>query len=507
MDKKTYWLAFFLFLSAFLIFFNGRFGGDGMEHYLTAESIVLDGDLAIHDRPFGVKEMHSEDRGVIGQDGKIYSAYGIGMGLLLVPLYFAGHLISQWFRPELHDYITNFTVSLVNPVLTALSAVILLGLILELGYRLKTALWAAVIYAFSTMGFIYIRSGFYDPALTLCYLSAALAILKFKDSRKRAYLIASGAFIAYALLIKKGSAIAIPAYLLYIWIIAHNGRERLKNIVIYLLPVFCSVAVIFFVHYAVFGSVIRTEHGDMAMTLEKALPGRHMIKGLYYYLFSSGKSYFIYNIPLILSLFGIRPFLKKHKNEAILALSFIAVHILFYAHVFKRGSLFSWGPRYLLPTVPFMVIFLAEYIETAGTVLKRRVITLFMAAGCILQAPALLVNFTNYINFVKNSLLLDEYLINFVPDLSPLKGVWAMFISLLSGLTGSPVSDFTFNPDYLLVGPRTAALKGYDRLDIWWVNILNAEPSFFPFIIAGAIILCAAILFCFLKLIRLRGRQ
>jgi len=80
-------LIFVLCASVFMIFSNGHYGGDGLENYLTAESIVLDGDTAIHDRPFGVDEMNYKTRGNKDEEGSYYSDYGIGMPVLLVPFF------------------------------------------------------------------------------------------------------------------------------------------------------------------------------------------------------------------------------------------------------------------------------------------------------------------------------------------------------------------------------------------------------------------------------------
>ena len=42
---------FVFFASVYSLFSIGHYGGDGYEDYLTAESIVLDGNLALYDRP------------------------------------------------------------------------------------------------------------------------------------------------------------------------------------------------------------------------------------------------------------------------------------------------------------------------------------------------------------------------------------------------------------------------------------------------------------------------
>ena len=510
MNKNISVYIFFLVLAVFLLISNGRFSGDGLENYFTAESIVLDKDLSIHDRPFEVKEMRARDRGVVGADGKLYSPYGIGMPLLLIPFYFAGHILAGVFKAVPHDYITNFITGGMNSICSAFSVIVLFKILVNLGYKDRTTIWAVFIYAFSTMAFVYVRSGFSDPMLTLMYLCAMLYLFKFKNSKKTTDLLISGIFLAYSILIKKNAGIMMPVYFGYVVSLSYENRdyrEMAKNVIIYLTPFILAGVVMAYMNYEIFGSILKTEHGDIIETFKKTLPGKHFIKGIYYYLFSSGKGYFFYNIPLILSLFGISSALKKYKKEGIFILFLVLAHLVFYAHVFKRGSLFSWGPRYLLPTVPLMIIFLAEYIDTAPARRLFWTMRAFVLAGFLVQLPALFINFSNFIYFVKEKLGLNEYLINFIPDLSLIKGSWALFRSLLSQILHNQGIVFVFNPDYMLVEPRDGILSGYDSLDIWWGNIVAVHPDLLPCVIFTGIVLFSICFVNIFALVRLRKKD
>ena len=172
----------FIFIFSFFMFFsNGHYGGDGLENYLTAESIVLDGDISIYDRPFGVAEMNNEARGKVESVSNRYSSYGIGMPILLVPLYVLGHFISMALPAIGHDYITQFCVSLANPVIGALIALILFMLLERLGFDKKTQVITVLCYSFCTMSLIYTRSGFSEPAVTLFVLLAFLFLHKYES--------------------------------------------------------------------------------------------------------------------------------------------------------------------------------------------------------------------------------------------------------------------------------------------------------------------------------------
>ena len=62
------------FAILYLVTVSGHYSGDGFLSYLTAESLVLDGDLAILDRPFAIAEMSrgTQVAAAEGADGRRY---------------------------------------------------------------------------------------------------------------------------------------------------------------------------------------------------------------------------------------------------------------------------------------------------------------------------------------------------------------------------------------------------------------------------------------------------
>ena len=97
--RATVWVGVG-FLCLYLLTASGHYGGDGFWSYLTAESLLLDGDLIVGDRPFLVREMHNQFTGN-GQEGavvssdRLYSKYGLGLALLEIPFYGVGLLVSS----------------------------------------------------------------------------------------------------------------------------------------------------------------------------------------------------------------------------------------------------------------------------------------------------------------------------------------------------------------------------------------------------------------------------
>ncbi|MDP2929459.1 MAG: hypothetical protein Q8O01_05300, partial [Candidatus Omnitrophota bacterium] len=203
---------FLFFFCIFLLISNGRFGGDGLENYLTAESIVLDKDFSIHDRPFDVPEMRYEVRGHAASDGKMYSNYGLGMAFILVPFYFAGHILARVITKVPHDYVTQFFVSLSSPAILALLSLTIFIFLRKLGYSLKTSFTAVSIYSLCTINIVYARSGFSEPLVACLIMLAVLAVFNYLKHNSLLSLIASGSYIGYTIFIKKNSIILLPAF-------------------------------------------------------------------------------------------------------------------------------------------------------------------------------------------------------------------------------------------------------------------------------------------------------
>jgi hypothetical protein len=505
--KKINLWMFLFFLSAFLLISNGHFGGDGLENYLTAESIVLNHNFSIHDKPFEIPEMRYQVRGYTAIDGKIYSKYGLGMAFVLVPFYFLGHIFTHFFTRVPHAYVTQFFVSLTNPSMLALVAIVIFTFLRRLGYPLKTSLAVVLVYSFCTMSIIYARSGFSEPTVAFLITSAALLMFAYSQQARLSSLIIAGLCVGYAIFIKKNSLILLPAFLLYfvyLFITEKDSRcatHRIMMVLSFTLPIMFSFVAILLQNKILYGGLSNTEFGTIKNMLGQVRTDSFPIKGFYYYLISSGKGYLIYNVALVLGIFAIKDFFKKHKAFCMFLLFLILSNIGFYSFIFTRGSIFSWGPRYLFPTLPLMAIFLAEFINNIKTSASRFCFIFLAVLGFMIQLPGLFISFSKYIFFVKEKLLLPEYFMDFMPDLSPIKGAWALFVSFIRSLITGESSLFFYNPDFRFAAPLQASLKGYDMVDIWWVNMAKVNNSMEPYAAAGIIILIVVAIFSYKRVV------
>ncbi|MBP7216237.1 MAG: glycosyltransferase family 39 protein [Candidatus Omnitrophica bacterium] len=485
---RTLILLFVFIFSVLFLFSNGRFGGDGLEDYLTAESLVLDQDLAIHDRPFAVKEMRYQPRGEAGQKG-YYSPHGIGMPMLLVPFYLIGLLFSGIFSQLPRDYLTQFFCSLANPFFISMTAVALFKFVEDSGLTRKTSFYTTLVYCFSTMTLIYGRSGFSEPALAFFILLAFYYLFLYEKQGKGRHLVFFSCCVGSSILIKDVSFLYLPLFFLYVFTKCvrvrskQAGLYRIKLLSQALIPLATFVFFYFFVHALAASNVSASPTGRLDLLVKYGFVlGLQPWKGLYYFLLSPGKGFFVYNPVLLCGLFGVAYGVKRLKIVSWGMLGFMLFTLLYYGSKFTRGSLFSWGPRYLYTVIPLFSIFLAFFMENIRTMGKRLIVFGFSVIGFFIQLPALVIGSTQFIFFVKEKLGLSEYLINFMPELSPIKGSWALLSSAITNsLTGRSLT-FVYKPDVWFIQPVEQSMVGYDSWDIWWVHAVALNASLKPLV-------------------------
>ena len=461
--------VFMIVFPVYMLIAGGHYGGDALNNYLTTESMVMDGDLAIYDKPFEVEEIKVGDSlGVTGSDGKQYSPYGVGMPILQVPLFLAGLAISFVMRYLPQGYITFFTVSLTNTFISAFGVVLLVILLRQMGLKSKRAVVLGLVYAFSTAILVYSKTGFPEPALIMFLLLATVSLFKFtREEASPAWLVLSGAALGAMCLVKVYTVILLPVFAVYFF--ASSG-ERRKYFWVTLVSFLVVFSIELVTNYIRFGGVFSTGYGPAG---EIARYGNNFLKGIYYYWFSSGKGFFFYNLPLILGLFCWGSIYKERKKEFYFILSLVLIYVFFFAYFFKRGSIFSWGPRYIMPVAPLLMVMASGLFRSRLSLISFVGLSI---GGFFVQLPAAVMHYSSYIDFAVQKLSVPEYAINFIPDLSPIRGVWWMFASRIASFFGKEV-DFVLSPDIMFIKPIQASFESYNIVDLWWVTLLKEYPG------------------------------
>ncbi len=121
-----------------------------------------------------------------------------------------------------------------------------------------------------------------------------------------------------------------------------------------------------------------------------------ILTGLYGFLFSPGKSVFIFAPPVILALAGLRRLWRRDRALATLAVIFPAVELLFYAKYSQWEGGYCVGPRYLVPATVFLCLALGPVLADAwqkSKVRDRKSSRWFAPLGGLVQAVSLATSF------------------------------------------------------------------------------------------------------------------
>lgn len=508
--QKTIAIAIFIFfITLYSLFCIGHYGGDGYDDFLTAKSIVLRHTFALKDEPvpeghYDIDTFHyKKTAGMYGRDGRIYSSRGgLAIPLMLSVLYYAGHLVSFVFKSVPQDFITIFFVSFCNPIASAVNCLLVFLIAVNLLYSYRTAIALAFIYGLATMAPVYARTGFAEPVLTMFLLLSIYFILKYKIGRKKIHFILGAVALGVAVFSKSIAALFVPFIALYaIWVVFYDGKydkKRVLEFMFFAVPLGIMLLFIFSFNYYIYGGIFKFGDREAITITTRVIKAPHILKGLYYYLLSTGKSFFLFNLPLILAFLGFKKVPQERKKEAVLFLALFLANLIFFTMSFRRGSLFSWGPRYMLPSAAFMVLMIGNFYENNRNLFGKLWIWALSIIGFFIMLPCMFVSQSKFYFFVKEQLGQQEFMINYIPDLSPIRGAWEMFITRVIYMVRGIDVPFFYSPDYGLIPWVKMSMSGYNDFALWFMKVLSFKPEYFPLvagIVAFLIIIAAASLF------------
>jgi hypothetical protein len=85
-------------------------------------------------------------------------------------------------------------------------------------------------------------------------------------------------------------------------------------------------------------------------------------------------------------------FAKRHRELAEAFISFVGGYVLFLSKYVVWNGGWDWGPRYLLPCVPLLIIPLGHLVENVSAIRARYCIASLALAGLIVQLPAVYIS-------------------------------------------------------------------------------------------------------------------
>ncbi len=324
--------------------------------------------------------------GVWGSDGNLYTKKPPGISFITAPLIWLGHAL-----PGLNAVHAGL---LTNAVVTVLTASLLFIWLMDLGFAPTVAVLTTLGYGLCTIAWVYARMFWESSLLAFFFLAAVWAAYHAtylaQPQWRWLWLLLCGLTVAISLTLRFEAVIALGLVGLYLaterreseetrsrgaeaqgdrWdrrsenaqvsrLTPHVSRLTLYALrfTLYLVPSLLIGLGLLYFNYIRFGSFIETGYSQEILFKEPWV-------GAYGLLFSPGRGLFIYSPLLLLLFWGLRPAYRRLPQFYFwLIIALCLGYWLFYGSWFAWGGAWGWGPRFLLPILPLLMVFVAEAV-------------------------------------------------------------------------------------------------------------------------------------------------
>ena len=340
--RWVFWVccAFYLFTVS-----GHTYSPDEETMYAVTRSIVENGRVTIDasaDQPLAALRT--------GFSGGRVAPYGILPSFIAVPFYFVGTLFTEPNTLKQWD-LTHLLVSLVNVPISAGCVALFMRLLQRLRMPRASIPILTITYALGSLTWPYSRTFFSEPLtalLLLWSLESAVASHKHLSSHTSS-IILSGFMAGCIMPTRIAATVTIPIVLLYI-VYMSTPQNRLRTFMLWCAGCIPGGVLFLFYNFARFDVPMATgyssETNAFITPILVGLNGLliHPVTGLVWYM------------PLMLfAPIGAWRLWVRRPNVVVLCLALITSHVALYAgwNAWDGGGV--WGPRFLVPIVPYIL--------------------------------------------------------------------------------------------------------------------------------------------------------
>lgn len=370
------WLAIGVGLLCLLTAGGSMTSKDPVVAYDVTRSIVERGSLATSER-HGLYEAY---RGV---DGQYYSPFGVAQSVWNIPFYLAGRLAARRIgRGMGPDVIPKAAVALATVPAVAFLAWVCCELLVTLGAAPTRAVGTALLLIIATPLWPYSGFGFNQPLTGLFLWAAVLAAVA--GPERRSMLVTAGVCAGLAILTRHEMGVAAAIVGAYVALRTRSASAR--SIAWYCAGLLPMVAIWGAVNWIRFGNPI--ESGYLRDPIVGF--GHSVLTGGAGLLFSSYSSLFLYAPIVVLSVPALRALWSRDRLAALLFMALFVGCFAVYASLGNWMGGRSYGPRYLVPLLPALVLPLAFWFPRGNA---RRAGAVVIAVSILVQVPGVLVDY------------------------------------------------------------------------------------------------------------------
>jgi len=354
-------------LYVYLLGLRANFGYDGQMMYRVTESLVLRHSFRVVDPVW-----HSNEP---------YAYFGLAVSLLLVPFFWLGQLILENG--------SRFII-LYEPAVTALAVGGLYYLARDLGASYRRSLAISMAYAFGSLAWYYSTTIFTEPLIAASMIGGLLWMRIFRRDGRERWLLIAGTAVGLTVLARWDSAllVAVPFSVYALHLVLRRSStlgKRVTALMMYGAPIAAVLVVNLWYDWLRYGNPVdlgpyAKAGGDFSTPL---------LTGIFGLLFSPGNGLVIYVPLLVIAAISFTGFWRRWRPEAALIILLLLLRLAFYA----RWSYWDgreWGPRFLVPLLPLLMVTL---IALPGWRWSRLAAVVLAGGGVAIEVLGQLVPF------------------------------------------------------------------------------------------------------------------
>ena len=328
-----------------------------------------------------------------GLDGQYYAPVGLAHPVFGIPFYVASRVVQQVAgirlgKPETLD---KAAVVVGSAVAAALCAPLAFLFAWRLTGSMAGSLTAAFGLAFGTTLWPYSKFGFNAPLATSGLLAATLLSWIGARDERPFVLAAGGTLLGVALLTRH--ELGVMAAPIGAWIAAQSWPDRarmLRRCAVFGAPVAIAVGVWMWHNAARFGHPFDTGLlRDPNVRFDTPL-----WIGLHGLLASPGRGLFLYAPITAVGTLALKRLAVRDRSTALLFGGQVVTLLVLIARLHQWDGGESYGPRYLVPVLPYLTIPVAALFPVRRASVWRWMLPGTLALSVLVQLPGVLVDYS-----------------------------------------------------------------------------------------------------------------